>query len=161
MTKNNSNALGIAAMVVLILSLPLEWMTLHNARMQFNGGLQGLGNMMPSSMGTMTIKLTGINGHITFLAKLPIWLIVVVGLTGVLLAFLNSLRVISIPKLAALVPLSLSALYVIVALLITIGSSEATAGVGIFAALLGISLGYAFALTCQIGPEEDATSSII
>ncbi len=82
-------------------------------------------------------------------------------LIGVLLAFLNSFRVISIPKLVALVPLSLSALYVIVAFLITLGSSEATAGVGIFAALLGISLGYAFALTYQISPEENATSSII
>ena len=37
MAKNNSIILGIGAMVSLLISLPLEWMTIHNARMQFGG----------------------------------------------------------------------------------------------------------------------------
>ncbi len=154
MNKNNSIIMGIGAMLALVISLPLEWMTIHNARMQFSGGVQGFGEMMSSSLGTMTLKVTGINGHITFLAKLPIWLIVVVGLIGVLLALLNCLRATSLPRLVPLIPLSLSAVYVVVALLITIGSSEATVGVGIFVALIGLALGYTHALTYRITPQE-------
>ena len=157
MNKNNSIILGISAMVALVISLPLEWMTIHNAKMGFSGGFQGFGDMMSSPFGAMTLKVTGINGHITFLAKLPIWLIVGVGLVGVLLAFLNCLRATSLPKLVPLVPLSLSALYVFIALVITIGSSEATIGVGIFVALLGLVLGYIHALTYRITPEESTT----
>jgi hypothetical protein len=157
MNKSNSIILGIGAMLALAISLPLEWMTIHNAKMQFSGAFQGVGDMMSSSLGTMTLKVTGINGHITFLAKLPIWLIVGVGLVGVLLAFLNCLRATSLPKLVPLVPLSLSALYVFIALVITIGSSEATIGVGIFVALLGLVLGYIHALTYRITPEESTT----
>jgi hypothetical protein len=153
MNKNNSIIMGIGALLALVLSLPLEWMTIHNAKMQFSGGLQGFGEMMSSSFGTMTLEVTGINGHITFLIKLPIWLIVVIGLIGVILALLNCLRATSLPKLVPLVPLSLSALYVVVALFITIGSSEATLGVGIFVALVGLVLGYIHALTYRITPE--------
>ncbi len=157
MNKNNAIILGVGAMLALVISLPLEWMTIHNARMQFSGGFQGFGGMMSSSFGPMTVKVTGINGHITFLATLPIWLIVVVGLIGILLAFLNCLRVTSLPKFTALVPLSLSTLYVVVAFLITIGSSEATVGAGIFVALVGLGLGYAYTLTYRISPKENTT----
>ena len=157
MNKSNSIILGIGAMLALAISLPLEWMTIHNAKMQFSGAFQGVGDMMSSSLGTMTLKVTGINGHITFLAKLPIWLIVVVGLVGVLLAFLNCLRVATLPRIVPLVPLSLSAIYVVIALLVTIGSSEATVGVGVFVALLGLILGYVHALTRRITPEDGMT----
>ncbi|MHC4745212.1 MAG: hypothetical protein ACYS8Z_25125 [Planctomycetota bacterium] len=157
MNKNNSIIMGIGAMLTLIISLPLEWMTIHNARMQFSGGFQRFGERMSSSLGGMSVKVTGINGHITFLAKLPVWLIVVVGLIGTILAFLNCLRVASLPKFVPLIPLSISALYVVVALLITIGSSEATVGVGVFVALTGLVLGYIHALTYRVAAEENTT----
>jgi len=154
MNKNNSIITGIGALLALVLSLPLEWMTIHNARMQFNDGFQGSGITMPSLFGSMSLNLTGFNGHITFLVKLPIWLIVVVGLIGVLLAILNCLRVASFPKLVPLVPLSLSALYVVMAFFICIGSSDATMGIGIFVALIGLVLGYVHALSYRDTPGE-------
>jgi len=152
--KNNSIVLGIASMLALAVSLPLEWMTIRNAKMQFSGGFQGFGDMMSSSLGSMTLKITGMNGHITFLFKVPIWLIVVVGLAGVLLAFLNGLQATSFPRLVPLVPLSLSALYVGIAFIVAVGSSEATVGIGMFVACLGLALGYIHALTCQVSPAE-------
>ena len=157
MNKNNSIITGLGSLLALVLSLPLEWMTIHNAEMQFTGGFQGFGEMMSSSFGRMTLTVTGINGHITFLVKLPIWLIIVIGLIGVLLALLNCLRAASLPKLVPLIPLSLSTLYVVVALVITIGSSQATVGVGIFVALLGLLLGYIHALTYRFTSEDRAT----
>ena len=156
MNKNNSIITGLGSLLALVLSLPLEWMTIHNAEMQFTGGFQGFGEMMSSSFGRMTLTVTGINGHITFLVKLPIWLIIVIGLIGVLLALLNCLRAASLPKLVPLIPLSLSTLYVVVALVITIGSSQATVGVGIFVALLGLLLGYIHALTYRFTSEDRA-----
>ena len=158
MNKNNAILMGVGAILALVISLPLEWMTIHNAPMQFNGGPQGLGNMIAPSLTTMTVKVTGINGHITFLVKLPIWLIVVVGMIGVLLAVLNCLRVASIPRIAVLIPLSLSTLYVVITLVITIGIEEATVGIGIFIALIGLGLGYAQALTYRINATENTVS---
>jgi amino acid transporter len=152
----NSNAIviGVGALLALVISLPLEWMTIHNAQIQFDDGFEELEEMMSPSFGQMTVKVTGINGRITFLVELPIWLIVVVGLIGVILALLNSLGVASLPKLASLIPISLSSLYVIVALILTIASSEASLGVGIFVALVGLGLGYTLVFTGRVGPKE-------
>ena len=62
MNRNSSIIVGVVALLVLVLSLPLEWMTIHNAKVQF----PGLNEMRSSSLGTMTVKVTVINGFIKF-----------------------------------------------------------------------------------------------
>lgn len=141
MGNNNALIMGIASLLALALSLPLEWMTIHNAHMQLSGGMQGFGQHMGSSMGTMTLQVTGINGSITFLAKVPIWLIVGLGMVGSGLALLNALGAASLPKLVPLIPLVLAAFYTGIAIAVAIASAEASLGIGAFIALLGLVLG--------------------
>ncbi len=156
MNKNNSIMMGIGGMLALVISLPLEWMTIKIAKMnipQFGGGFEGLGNMMSSTFGNMSTSVTGFNGHVTLLAKLPIWLIVVVGLMGVLLAVLNSLRITMLPKYVPLIPMAISAIYVLATLLIAAGSSEATVGIGGFVAIIGLAMGCVLGLDYQSVPR--------
>jgi len=150
MNKNNAIITGLGAMLALVISLPLEWMTIHNAKVQFSGGFE----RMSSLFGPITVRATGFNCQIPFLAKLPIWLVVVVGLIGVLLAFLNRVGATSLPKFVPLIPLSLSAVCVVVVFLVTVVSSESTVGIGFFVALIGFVLGYVHALGHQIAPQE-------
>ena len=149
MNENNSVVLGIGAMLALLVSLPLEWMMIHNGTMQFTGGFQGFGGGMPGSLGGMSLAITGFNGHITLLVKLPIWLIVIAGLTGALLAILNDRGVTTLPKFVPLLFLCLSSVYVVAAMLVAIGSSSASVGIGPFVALIGLAMGLVLALTSR------------
>ena len=119
--KNDSNkiVLGVLSIFALLLSIPLEWMTIHGAKLQFQGEMGNfMGNMFSQGFGGITLTLTGLNGNITFLVKLPIWLIVVIGLIGVVLSLLNSLRITSLPRGVLLIPLFLSAIYMIIGLFV-------------------------------------------
>lgn len=146
MNKHNSIILGIGALLALLVSLPLEWMTIYNVKMQFNGGMQGFDQMMPSPFGPMTASVTGLNGHVTFLLKMPIWLIVIFGLLGIGLALLKNFGYGNFKNYIPLIPLSLSTVYVLLALLVTVTSSDANPQIGLFLALVGLVMGYIYTL---------------
>jgi hypothetical protein len=154
MNKNNAVLLGISAILALAVSLPLVWMTIHEAHIELSGGMPGFRGMPRPSVPAMNFEVTGINGHITFLAKVPIWLIVVVGMAGVLLALLNGLGAASLSRVVPLIPLSAAAVYILIALVIAVGSEKASVGAGVFVALIGLGLGYVHALAGPTGEAE-------
>ncbi len=154
MNKNNALILIIGAMLVLVISLPLEWMSIQNASANFSGPFQELGNRMTQTLGKVSMSVTGLNGHVTFLFKMPIWLIVVIGLIGALLSMLNTLKVTSMPQPVPLILLGFSILYMIIALLIAIGSGNASVGIGVFVGLLGNGLAIIHVLAGQ-SPEQE------
>ena len=155
MKRNNSIILGIGAMLALCISLPLEWMIYHYDRLLANYGSQVFKGAIPSPE-NMTLKITGISGYFVVPFKAPMWLIIAVGLVGVLLALLNCLRITKIPKIIHLIPLSLSALFIVLGCKIILIAPEATVGAGILIALLGLVLGYIHAFTYPSLKKETA-----
>ncbi len=155
MNKNNSMVLGVGAAIALLVSLPLEWMTIHNAAMLFNGGFPDVAGLQGSPMGGMSVAVNGFNGSITLLLKLPIWLIVLFGVTGVLLAILNSQRVTSLPKAVPMLCLALSSAYVLLAFGTIILNSSASTAVGILVAMGGLVMGLKYAQKSSAATERD------
>ena len=94
----------------------------------------------------MTASVTGLNGHVTFLLKMPIWLIVIFGLLGIGLALLKNFGYGNFKNYIPLIPLSLSTVYVLLALLVTVTSSDANPQIGLFLALVGLVMGYIYTL---------------
>lgn len=154
MNKNNAILLGISAILALAVSVPLVWMTVHEGHIELSGGPPGFNRMPAPSVPAINFEVTGINGHITFLTKVPIWLIVAVGIAGVLLALLNCLGAASLSRVVPLIPLSASAVYILIALVVAVGSEKASVGAGTFVALIGLGLGYAHALAGPSGEAE-------
>ena len=118
MKSNNHVVLAVGSMVALLLSIPLGWF-------QISG-----------------FAANGINGSLTFIVQLPIWLVVVFGVLGVSLKMLNHLGLTSIPRFACVGFLLLSSLYVLIALVLLPASSEVELRVGPFVAFFGLVLGY-------------------
>jgi hypothetical protein len=147
MTKANALVLGFSGMLVLCLSIPMEWMTVHNAKMTIDpspgltGDMPDLSRLFAPMMNGMSVVATGLTGHVTILAKVPIWAVVVLGLFGAAVALLNSLKITSFPRIVVLVPLLLSALHVLSILLIPwLSDGEGTLGIGAPVALTGLTL---------------------
>ncbi|GIX01047.1 MAG: hypothetical protein KatS3mg111_4379 [Pirellulaceae bacterium] len=130
MTQPQKNTALVCGIVAAVLSLPLTWMTIQNAQIQ-----GGFGNMF-NSLGGMTINVTGLNGHLTFLIKTPIWFIVCVAISANVLQLMASSQSFAIPKVAQWATAIVATLWVGLAVLIAIGSGKATLGIG---ALLGFA----------------------
>lgn len=148
MRNNTLITLAIAAILSLC-SLPIQWMTIHNATVNgFN--FEGISPMR------VTASLNGFNGDISlFGAKLPIWLFILIGVIGLGVKALNVIRISSLPKLAYIGPIVFSLVYTLFALGLAVGSSQTTAGVGGFIALAGLVLGVIIAFK----PDQPATAS--
>ena len=129
MTQPQKNTALAAAIVAALLSLPLTWMTIQNAQIQ--GGFDNMFN----SFGGMTINVTGLNGHLTFLFKTPIWLVVCVAILANVLQLMAGSKSFAIPGFAQLGTAIIATLWVGLAIIIAISSSDATLGIG---ALLGL-----------------------
>jgi len=54
--------------------------------------------MFNSAFGGMTIDVTGLNGHVTFLFKTPIWFIVCVAIAANALQLMGNSKTFAIPK---------------------------------------------------------------
>ena len=152
MNKNNLIILGAAALLALLISLPMEWMTITHARINMSGAPPGFAGMMNQALAGASLTVSGLNGHVTVGIKMPIWLIVVVGCIGVVLALLHVLGVARMPLWAPLVPLALSTVYVLIAIWVSVASAEATLGIGGIVALIGLGMGYAVAFQGQRVP---------
>ena len=159
MNKQYSIILGVGGLLALLVSLPLEWMTIYNAKLQFDGGMQGFDQMMPSPFGAMTASVTGLNGHVTFLIKMPIWLIVTFGLLGLGLALVKNFGYGNFKNFIPLIPLSLSTVYVLLALLVTVTSPDANPQIGLFLALVGLVMGYIYTLKPPIVSLEEGSDA--
>lgn len=156
--KNNNRAiLAAVAAAMLLCSLPLTWMTIQNAQIEFSGTPFGSGGpfgnggptlQMPGFPG-MQLAVTGTNGSMTLGAKLPIWLLVVAAVGAILVAMLNELNVASVPAAVLLVVLGVVGLFFGAGLL-AVFSGEASLGIGYLLAVAGLVIGTTLVIT-QIG----------
>lgn len=130
MTQPQKNTALAFAIVAALLSLPLTWMTIHNAQLQV-----AFGQMFDSSFGGLTINITGFNGHVTLLFKTPIWFIACVAIAANGLQLMHPSKLFAIPRLA----IWGAAIYALVAIGLTVvigmASGKATLGIG---SLLGL-----------------------
>ena len=139
MEKNNSIVLLSSAGLMLCVSLFMKWLTLHNPE------LTGIDEQFKSLMTASDFNLTGFNGSIGILLKLPIWLIVLLGLVGLFFSLLNSFGVTTLPKILPIGLLAVSALYILMGLGFAIFSTQASLGAGIVVAFIGVLLSFYYA----------------
>ena len=149
MKPKNIIFLGIFAILALVVSLPMEWITLHKASFVPDRTFGNFSNMLPN---TIAMSITGLNGHITWLVKMPIWFIVVIGIAGVVISVLIGIRAILLPTWALLIPIVFSGIYMFIGLSVGL-KEQASIGIGLIVALIGIGLAFVHALTCQ--PKEE------
>ncbi len=94
MNQQTKNTMLVVAILAGLLSLPTTWMTIRNA--QFQGGM---GEMFNTAFNNMTIDVTGLNGHVTFLVKTPIWLIVVLAIAASAMQLMQASQAFAVPQL--------------------------------------------------------------
>ena len=109
----------------------MTWMTIHGAQIQ-----GGFGDMFNSTFGGMTIAVTGLNGHLTFLVKTPIWFIVLVAIAASVLQLMRGSKTFAIPRAAEWGVASLAVGWIGIAIVIALFSGKASLGIG---ALLGLT----------------------
>ncbi len=131
MKKNLAITLGVSAILCFLLSLAMTWLTIDHARREFDIG---------------TITVTGLSGSITLWVQCPVWVIVIVSLIGVVLALLNQLKIVLLPKVIVLGPLLFSSLFLCKALLIAL-SRNGNFGMGFFFAVIGLLIGCCLAFS--------------
>ena len=88
------------------------------------------------------MSVTGLNGHITLGIKMPIWLIISIGIAGLIFVFLNISRVTELPKVALIEPLGISCIYVLLGIGVGIFSNDASPSIGGFLAFSGLAIGF-------------------
>ena len=143
MQKNNAPIALVVGIILLICSIPIRWMTLHNVTIstpRMPDGFPQMPGHFPSMSG-MSFSVNGLNGNITLGVELPIWLIVVIGVIGLVLLLLNQFRVAAIPRWGILLPLGISLVYVLYGFGVMIISDEVSMGAGVFLALAGLGIG--------------------
>ncbi|GAB5439756.1 MAG: hypothetical protein Fues2KO_01050 [Fuerstiella sp.] len=125
MNLQNRRLLLAGAVVLGLLSLPMTWMTIHNA--QISGGM--------FSMPGMSLDVTGLNGHVTLLVKTPLWFVVSVIVAAAVAQWMHFTGTITVPRPLAAV-LSIAGLgWVGLAIVISLASSQASLGLGALIAL--------------------------
>lgn len=150
MTRQQRNTALAAAILAGVLSLPLTWMTIRGAQVQ-----SPLGDMFNSAFGPMTVSITGLNGHVTFLAKTPIWLIVGVAIAASVLQLMRHSAAFAIPRAAEWLSAILAVAWVSIVIVLALLSDTASIGVG---SLLGL-LSAVIPLACLIVPTSARTAS--
>lgn len=152
MDPKQKNSLVAAGIVSGLVSLPMTWMTIRNAQIQFEGGLGGLFN---HSFPGMTIDVTGLNGHVTMLFKTPLWFVVLVAIAANVLQIMKSSKAFAIPKTAQWTIAIASAVWIAIPALLAVSSGNATLGIGWF---LGVCCAAA-PLICLFAPDSISMNS--
>ncbi len=152
---NQAIAIG-ASIAMLLASLPLEWVTIHNAQFNFGGGgPQQMGFNLPMPAG-FSIAATGMNGTLTIgPLKAPMWLLAGVGACLLLIGLLNELRLAAVPKSAVLIPLGVVGAFLLVGLAGVL-ADDGSLGIGYVLALAGLGVGAASVLAGASRAAEPA-----
>ncbi|QDU88263.1 hypothetical protein Pla175_16370 [Pirellulimonas nuda] len=153
---NQAIAIG-ASIAMLLASLPLEWVTIHNAKFNFGGGPgEQMGFNLPMPAG-FSIAATGLNGTLSLgPLKAPMWLLAGAAAGLLLIGLLNALRLAAVPKAAVLVPLGLIGLVLLVGLAGVL-SGDGSLGAGYLLALAGIAVGAISVLSSPGGPDSETS----
>ncbi len=141
---NQACAIG-ASIAMLLASLPLDWVTIHNAQFNFGGAGQPMAFNLPMPAG-FSIAATGMNGTLTIgPLKAPMWLFAGAGACLLLIGLLNELRLSAVPRAAVLIPLGVVGAVLLVGLADVL-SGDGSPGVGYWLALAGLGVGGASVL---------------
>jgi len=105
-------------------------MTIRGAQFQSDNG-----GMLDSAFGGMTISVTGLNGHVTFLVKTPIWFISFVVISASVVQLMRGSKTFDIPTAVEWGVAVVAVAWVGIALVIALMSGQASFGIG---ALLGL-----------------------
>ena len=143
MKTATQNGLLAAAIVAGLLSLPTVWMTLSNTSIQFTPNVGGqiltrntdFSNVIIPNVMNTRFEVTGLNGHIRFLVKVPIWLVVVLGMVSCLFLILNNLPMLSFPRGLLWCICVVSFVYTTLPVLIGLTSGRVAPGIGWFLGL--------------------------
>ena len=137
MDRGTPALLTLVAFALLATSVPMEWFTLHDAQLSWSSPAFDLGgaSLAPSHA---TLVATGLNGSLTLLVGLPIWVVVVVGALGVLVVAADRLGVARVPRLVPALVIAVAAVHVVAAMLVGALGEGATLGAGSFVAAAGL-----------------------
>lgn len=138
-TNNHTTGL-VTGLLFLSLSLPAPWILMEHPTMElFDHG--------PFSPITGPLTVTGLKGFLTIAGmRLPVWLVVVLGLVSVFARLLNQRRITSVPGICFWVPWIVSFIYVLTAMALGIFAADAHLRSGPVLALIGLILASTFGL---------------
>lgn len=100
MDIRQKNTLLVTAIIAGMMSLPMTWMTIHNAQFLF-GVRNGLNQMFGEGLPGISVDVTGLNGHVTMLIKAPLWFVVCVAIGSSVLQLIQHSRVFAVPTFSA------------------------------------------------------------
>ena len=155
MNQQNSSAsfLPFAAIFSLAVSFGMTWFTISGGGHSDPSG--GHGSSMPAFMSGMNFNVNAINGSITLgPVDLPIWLIITLGIVGILLTLPKIQQASSAPKGVSVALIGVAAL----ASLMAFVPSEAQVGSGPIFAIAGAVMGmvHAFRPLVPVSDEQNA-----
>lgn len=127
----------IFGLILFIVALPTTWLSVRNPKI-----FTPLPEGMRQAYANQTIEIDGISGAMSFLSlpNVPIWLVAASGLLSGLILFLNSKRILAVPRLLVLLPLLFTALFSFGALYSSLDSQDVTIGSGAIASMVGVSI---------------------
>lgn len=150
MTKQQKNSTLVFAIALGLFSLPLNWMTFHDVA--FQGGMAELFN---STMGPITIGVTGLTGEVSFPFRAPIWWVVAFLVSANVVQLMKNSKEFAIPPYSDWISAIMAVVWISSILLIALFSGKATFGIGSILILASAFL----PLACLALPESKFDSS--
>ncbi len=140
--RNNQLVISGISLALLLLALPCEWMQLGRLSLGFIDGA--------------VVSVTGLNGSIKLGVSIPLWGVIAVGVTGMVIHGLNVLGVTTLPRRAVMGPLLACAALTLCTLLMTLGESRQSLGAGPFLVFGGVVLGRMAVRDWTLPAERDS-----
>lgn len=151
MTQQAKNSLLAAAILAGLLSLPATWMTITASQ------LRGPAGGLLSVFDGLRVNVTGLNGSLTLLIAMPIWLIVGIAIGSSALQLAKDSKTFAVPPALQWGTAIVAVAWIIVPLTIGMLSKGASPGIG---ALLGLFAAGAPLVTLRLPTTPSANSSI-
>jgi hypothetical protein len=123
MTQPQKNTALAFAILAGLISLPLTWMTIHNAKLE-----SGFGDL--SAFAGITVEVTGLNYQVTFPLKTPFWCIIGVAIAASLLQLMRNSKMFAIPRFAEWLTAIVAVAWISLIIIVTWFSGEVSLGIG-------------------------------
>jgi hypothetical protein len=124
-----------------LLSLPLTWMTIVSG-VNFNP-------VLSPPFSAMTLDITGLNGHVTFLFQAPLWFIACIAILANVLQFLHHTKTFAVNRTAEWLTAVIAAAWIGLALIVGLADG-ATPGIGALMALISVVI----PIVCLVVPSK-------
>jgi hypothetical protein len=136
MDAKQRNTALVAAIIAGVLSLPMTWMTIHNAQATLNGPFPGGAAIFGSMFGPMTLDVSGLNGSVTLLVKAPLWFVICVAISSSVMQLMANSKAFAIPPIAAWGTAVLGVVWMSVPIALALFTGRITPGIGWLLGLL-------------------------